>query len=203
MKLGLNKVLVKPDSDYTSVSGFDLPLGEDQKHVRVTGVIVATGKFRNKRSEKLLSDRMGKLIKMNWTMQSDGADLKAGDKVVFSFSVRYDCPMIDGCILMSCDRIYGRERDGVFKTIHDWELIQMLEKEDVEEVIPGLYQQNFDKNDYGTGIVRYGSFKNKIVFFDKRHTARLELDYHNTMSNGQSSLFKLDKKHVLCWISAS
>ncbi len=128
-----------------------------------------------------------------------------GSKCIFSYLVD-NCPTVryygvDMKVVHQNYLVAYFTRRDVMVPVNNWVVFRMLEKEDA-----------FDRNDYGSGIVvaasepvmdfHLGSVpeiplkKGDRIFFNEKMSARFEKDHLNTMTDGQSSLFRVQRKYI-------
>lgn len=203
--VGINHVLVEPDSDHTHMMGYLVPDDEDHHHLNITGTVLEVGKSRfidfNKhlvlKSELSLFSREVKMC----------SPLKHGDRIIFSHTVKLTGIQFEGKLIVPMDMIYAK---FPLEAVNGWVLVKMMEEDKVDG---GYFLPTNDRNKYGWGKIvsyspalsyrDYDSFdveakEGDLICFAPKSAARLELDVHNQFE-GQSSLFKLRPKDIL-WV---
>lgn len=225
----VNRVLVRPDGDHTTSSGFFVPTEEqEQLHWSISGTVVEVPDdvfFFGKKAKRLLKKRCQHAYKKarrlaGMSLQyGTEMELKPGDRVIYLYSAKYepDTKEVDGCLVMDYDMLIAKQTPDGWRPLNGFLLVSMLQKEEEEEILPGITIKNDDRNVYGQGVVKYvGSnisgyrdYKPSspdieegcIVHYHPGLAYRLEVDLHNTLNpDGQSSLFVVNRKDVI-WTS--
>ena len=218
MKIIKNKVLVAIDNHISNHSGFEIVKRQDkQHHYSVRGTVVGVPKdlfFDKTKMETVLDlPRVRELNAASMSYKTE-MELKVGDRILFSYRAHFEMPMFGDLGLMDYDMIIAAIEKEKIRPINGYLLIEMAEKEMFEN-IDGFQVYNEDKNIYGYGKVRYAGSpveyldyddiddenitEGSVVIFDKRSAARIELDIHNSLTQQQSSLFKMHRKDVLLY----
>ncbi len=197
-----NKVLIEFDPHIEKVGGFDLSSVEDlQHHYSITGVVKAVPK-------KLLFAPQYDIVPPGFESMFQDADmeLEVGDRVMFSYRAHFDK-------LVDYELIVAAIRDEIVP-INGWLLVEVDEKPMFENV-SGFTVFNRDVNIYGSATVKYAGKPNKRyidgweddenigvgskIMFNKRNAVRMELDLHNSLTDRQSSLFRLQRRDVIMY----
>lgn len=220
MKIAWNKVLVLPDKDHDEQQGFAIATEIDsQFHWSIRGTVtVVPDRLIFFEPAKVMTGFNKRTSQFNYHRSLEiGSEMEVqpGDRVLFDFTVKYDPIYIDGAILMPYDKLIALENP--IRPLNGWLLVEMMERDKLEEVLPGVYMEHTDANKYGYAKVKYaggcakysdgrwvedeGIGPDAIITYDKRRAMRLELDRHNTLTQRQSSLFKIHRKDVLLWTS--
>lgn len=224
-----NRILIRPDADHTTASGFFVPTSEqEQLHWNITGTVVEAPDdlfFFGGRAKRLLKKRCEHAYKKarklagNSLQYGSKMELKPGDRVIFLYSAKYepDTKQVGDCLVMDYDMLIAKQAPDGWQPLNGFLLVAMLQKEEEEEILPGITVKNDDRNVYGQGIVKYSGSNisgyrdykpsspdipaGVVVHFHPGLAYRLEVDLHNTLNpDEQSSLFVVNRKDVI-WTS--
>ncbi len=168
MKIAWNDVAIIPDEDLEAAKDVLLPLdGKENENMSVRGTVsvVPDRLFCfSKKVRKLvgLKDPTSIFLSRELSFRSLPHDtkmeVKVGDRVLFQYTRKLevdDHNYQDGQLIIPYDALHGIEREGFIYPLNGWVFIEIVEKRDVEEIATGVYHRNLDKNQYGSGIVRY------------------------------------------------
>lgn len=227
MRILRNKVAVIPDKDVIEKDGFNVdPMVDEHERFSSTGIVsIAPDRLRFHHVQDWLTHKTQFNVWISRLMSSDGLEymptrrLEVGERVLYNYNQRFSTnyPIIDGQVIMSYDQIYAVWRDG-WKAMNGWVLMEMIEDDGEDEIAPGFFFNRGDRNKYGRARVvscspfaRYRDVRmpklqkvaaGATVIYDKKYTARVELDAYNTLTDRQSSLFRIQLKNIL-WSSSS
>jgi len=187
-RAGTNKVLVRLDPDHKLHDGFTLP--DTVHHMAVTGTVEDIGSVMNK-SSRFVNEWTRSYYRQIPTLEvSEITPLEKGNRIIFSYISKLDMEMYlsHDLLLISRDLIIGKGTP--FEGVNGYVLVRVEEKEAIEDH-DGIVVVNDDVNNYGIGYVG-----EERIGFIRELASRLELDFHNTLTDGQSSLFKIKKEHT-------
>lgn len=227
MKAYWNKVIVKPEPNKDSVSGFLIPTESGpQRHFSIYGEVVSAGPtyFYERKIRKMMRRPVGsnKFWSRFYTGFSTefltGKILRPGDMVYFNHVAHFN--QVDGNLIIPYDLIYAIDGPDGMVPLNGNIFVEMIEHQRIEEISKGIFFEYYDKNRYGLARVVFSGSPTKyaygprwdfnhnvppgsIVTFRKKASHRMELDYHNTLTGQQSSLFVIKRKDILTWTSAS
>jgi len=215
-----NKVLVDFDDNIEGIDGLIVANTEDKQYnFSVKGTVVAIPEgFLFYGHQVLVYDKpyssqeLRELRELNaMSLQYDTPmELSVGDRVLFSYTAHFEKETKQDFI--DYDRIIAK-LDPI-QPINGFLLVEMKENPTFEDV-GGFFKYNKDKNDYGVGVVKYAAtplkgylgfpgvrdderiIEETVVFFEKTSAVRSEMDVHNSLTEQQSSLFRLHRKDVL------
>jgi co-chaperonin GroES (HSP10) len=227
MRILRNKVAVIPDQDINEVDGFNVDaMVDDHERFSSTGIVSAVpDRLQFHHVQDWLTHKTQFNVWMSRILSADGLEymptrrLEVGERVLYNYNQRFSAnyPIVNGQVIMSYDQVYAVWRDG-WKAMNGWVLLEMMEGNGEEEIAPGVFFKHSDRNKYGHArVISCSPFAlyrdarlpklRKIpagatVLYDKKYTARVELDAYNTLTNRQSSLFRIQLKNIL-WSSSS
>ena len=217
-----NKVLVRFDENLEESDGVMIANTEDkQRNYAVKGTVAEVPKclvfndlneFVKPYSEQEAVD-MKNAYQQSVAFNTD-MELKVGDRVLFSYMVHFDREAQTDFI--DYDMIVAK-LDPICP-LNGFLLVEMNEKNQFEEFASGMVLYHEDVNEYGFARVKYAGkpvrgyldypevedderiVEGSIVMFEKRNAARMEVDIHNSLTENQSSLFKLHRKDVKMFV---
>jgi hypothetical protein len=185
---GWNQVIVKLDPDYTESGNFILP--EAVEHFSVTGTVTSVGNFGYHRDTSYRNEWTKFYRELPTKEVSEITPLEVGDRVIFSYFTKlHEDHFLPGNLLI-VDRSLILGKGDPFVGINGYILVKMMEKDRIEE-FGNFFIENDDLNNYGVGEA-----EGKYWYFRRYHAARLELDFHNTLTKRQSSLFAVKKEYA-------
>jgi len=211
-----NKVLIKPDADYESAHGLTM-VGPEQHHMSIYGTVVVP-------PDRLLSfgDKIRKAKKHGYekyharflnsiTSHIGGpVEIKTGDRVLYNYMAKIKDGRIGDNLLFDYSLLLFNITQQ--KALNGLVFLEVEEKGRYED-IDGLTIENFDIRRHGFATVRYVGGKTihrdfedyepdiapgDRVMYDKRFAARIEMDIHNSLTEGTTSLMKTMKRAILC-----
>ena len=192
---------------------------DEQYHYSVKGTVIDVPEKLIFREKPLIPKptpedikQMRELNAMSVSYNTD-MDLAIGDRVLFSYRAHFEKE--SKVSLMDYDLIVAK-LDPI-RPINGFLLVEMFEKPAFEEVLQDVFVYNEDQNDYGYATVKYAApplkgyldypeaeddpaiKEGSVVCFKKGRAVRMELDVHNSLTNKQSSLFRLHRKDVVMY----
>lgn len=217
-RIAWNKVLVLPDEDHKSVSGLSVE-GSDtpQWHWAVTGLVVCAPErnlfFQPGRPRDDKSIQKSRRQYSYSQYYNSPVEVSAGDRVMFDFVAKYDTNSIkiDDAILIRYDNLIAVKKNGKWKPLNGFLIVELHQFDAIEEVSPMLYLERKDLNKYGYAKVIYSGSpvmcfngekvnpshipEGASVLYEKNSAVGIELDIHA----GGKRLYKLHTKDVLLW----
>lgn len=193
--IGRNRVLIRPDKDDTRVLGMEGTDFTPQHFYSTKGVVVGVGPFFYKKGSRASRD-------------FSATGVRVGDRVIFNYMAHVSGTRLNDCLIMPIDWVYAKL--DPLTAINGWVLFE-VEEEAIEDH-GGLIYEREDVNKYGQGRVVSASGPGEWlhgglwvapmerIWYSKRSAARLEMDHKNTLTDKQSSLFKIKASDIL-WTS--
>ena len=232
MNSAYNSVVVRPDEDLVLSSGFHLPTDFDPQHnFSIGGEVLVVpkklvcngGRIRNwMKSSNKLNVRVANRT-THYSLQYDTSnELLVGDKVLYMFTAKFEPESfrIGENLMIPYDLLYAKVLPGgVLYPLNGYVIIRVSEKSKTQIIDDVFTFVIDDVNNYGTAEVvavgsklkgyrdyddkpNYGYKPGDVIYYDKRFSWRMEMDFHNSLNKGrQSSLFCLQQKDVLSWTS--
>ena len=220
MRIFHKKVLVRIDPDIQFKDGFAVSSAEDEQyHYSISGTVLQVPEkliFR-----KDLRKPYGPyliLAKALYEMSSSydcDMELEIGDRVLFSYLAHFDMYLEEyDAHLVDYDMIVAKVGDTIHP-LNGYLLVEM-EEFDMFEDVSGFTKYNQDVNNYGVATVAFAGHPLRgyldsdaddddsikvgmTIFFEKKKAIRLEKDMHNSLTDRQSSLFKMHRRDVLAF----
>lgn len=182
--------------------------GADQEDFVIKGTVVGVGQkffypYHNEKTEspRTYWHRHYNEISLSYNCPSE---IKEGDRVLFHHNANFE--KYGDLLYMRRDMLYAKINDRI-EAINGWVLFEVDENHNTFE--DGIIIPKYDVNNYGKGRVVSKSplgeyndwhyeaeFEGEEIYYSKRHASRLELDFHNSLTNRQSSLFKIQRKDI-------